>query len=120
MKNDKCKVCGSQIFGRSDKEYCGRKCSNRYNNDKRKYDEDLLKPFINHYRNSYYALKEMYLESKSEKHIPLSKAIQAGLVLNAPNNKIKAHQLPFELVRIANYAYRINSDNHTIIIFKLD
>jgi hypothetical protein len=114
-----CKVCGRPIFGRSDKEYCSRKCNNDFNNDKRKDDEEILRPFINRYRNSYYALKSLYPESKGERYLPLTKAIQLRLELNSPDNKFKAQELPFELTRIANYGYRIDPDNHTIIIFKL-
>lgn len=121
MRNEDktCKVCGKPLIGRSDKEFCGRKCNNDHNNEKRREDEEILRPFINQFRSSYFALKALFPFSKGEHYIPLTKAIQLRLELNAPNTKFKAKEVVFELTKIANYAYHIDTNNHSIIIYKL-
>ncbi|MDX2362404.1 MAG: hypothetical protein QNK23_16465 [Crocinitomicaceae bacterium] len=114
-----CLQCGGQLEGRLDKKYCDRDCNNNYNNDKRRKKGSATKPYIRQFQNSQRSLELVYPESNGENYISLTKAIQKGLDLTAPCTKFKAEQLPYELIRIANYAYRIDPENHSIIIFKL-
>ena len=115
-----CVVCSKEIYGRSDKEYCSRKCNNSVNNEKRKAEDTLLGPFINQYRNTYKALNALFPESKGERYLPLTLAIQNGFDFKSPCTKFKVDELPYELTRIVNYAYRIDPKSHSIIIYKLD
>lgn len=115
-----CEVCEEEIQGRSDKEYCSRKCNNKVNNERRREEELLLKPFLKQYRDTYRSLKKIFPESNGEKYIPLTNAIQQGFNFKSPCTKFKVDELPYELTRIANYAYRIDPTNHTIIVFKLN
>lgn len=113
-----CKQCGEEIVeGRSDKEYCNKRCYNRYKNSERREQLRPIRKELKAYQTSYVALIKLMNKYGTDLPIKMTEAVQLGLNRQVPCRSVMIQGLEGNM--IGDIAFTVSGDLKKVKLFKV-
>lgn len=113
-----CIQCGEEIVeGRSDKEYCNKRCYNQYKNSERREQLRPIRKELKAYQASYIALVKLINKYGADFPIRMTEAIQLGLNRSVPCRSLMIQGMECNMV--GDIAFTVSEDLKKVKLFKV-